>query len=304
MTNRQNASGERFLCVRLVVDAETLPDAAERQEAADHASGECFAAGAAGIEERSGAHGITLLIYASASVLNEVLAAGTATGARPEGEPQEVAPVDWSQTWKAGFEAIEVSDRLVVRPSFVAFEARSGQREIVIDPGQAFGTGGHASTGLVLEWVDALRAGFDAQTRVLDVGTGTGVLALSALALGAGSAVGFDLDPVAAIEARAWGERNGLAERFAVYAGGIEALAAEPFDLVLANLLRRELLAIAAEVARCTRPGGLVVLSGLLAEERDEVEAVMARLGLESRGERFVRDATGDHWMSLLMAAA
>ncbi len=86
MTNRQNASGERFLCVRLVVDAETLPDAAERQEAADHASGECFAAGAAGIEERSGAHGITLLIYASASVLSR----------RDAALAGEVPPPEWA----------------------------------------------------------------------------------------------------------------------------------------------------------------------------------------------------------------
>lgn len=304
MSGRKTRRGEPFSCLRVDVEARAVPDPAERQAAADWIGAECFGAGAAGVEERSSALAVSLFIYAADSVLEEVRTAAQAAGGVIAGPAEPVEDADWSQSWKVGLEAIEVSDRLVVRPSFVAFEPRAGQRELIIDPGQAFGTGGHASTSLVLEWVDVLSRDFTPQTRVLDVGTGTGVLALAALALGAGRAVGFDLDPLAAIEARAWAQENGLADRFEVFAGGIEALAAAPFDLVLANLLRRELLPIVSELARCTRSGGQIVLSGLLAAEGHKVEEVMAPFGFETRGDRTVEDATGDQWVSLLMLRA
>ncbi len=262
---------------------------------------ECWAAGAAGIEERSHADGLLLVIYAVHSVLPAVVFAATAAGGLAEGDPEPVADLDWSESWKEGLEAIEVSERLVVRPSFVDCRLAEGQREIVIDPGQAFGTGGHASTRLILEWLDVLSPEMDRGTRVLDVGTGTGVLALAAVALGAGRAVGFDLDPRAAIEAGVWARRNGYADRVAFFAGGIEALCTRPFELVVANLLRSELFPLIPAMSRCVAEHGRVVLSGLLAAEQERVEQAMADFRFKTMGVRFVRDTTGDHWVSLLM---
>jgi ribosomal protein L11 methyltransferase len=126
-------------------------------------------------------------------------------------------------------------------------------------------------------------------------------LAMAALALGAGRAVGFDLDPRAVIEARVWAEHNGFANRLSLFTGGIEALRADPFDLVLANLLRRELTPIVPALSECVIAQGRVVLSGLLAEEQERVEAIMATSGFETQGARFVQDSTGDRWLSLLM---
>ena len=267
---------EPFFCVHVRVEsAAATVEESERQDAADRVSAECWGAGAAGIEERSHAQGILLLIYAARSVLTAVTDAALQAGGRIDGEPQSVEDLDWSESWKQGLEAIVVSPKLVVRPSFVEQKLAEGQREIVIDPGQAFGTGGHASTLLILEWLDVLSPELRDDTRVLDVGTGTGVLAMAALALGAGRAVGFDLDPRAVIEARVWAQHNGYANRLSLFTGGIEALGAQRFDWVLANLLRRELLPLIPELSGCVGERGRVLLSGLLAEEQGRVEEAM-----------------------------
>jgi ribosomal protein L11 methyltransferase len=302
---------EPYFCVRfdVVVDfaalTEERPELATEElairEAAERITAECWDVGAEGIEERPGQEGLELFIYTPSSVLDEVVAAGLAAGASQRIAPEPIVDNNWSQAWKEGLTAIEISERLVVRPSFIEFDLAPGQKEIVIDPGQAFGTGGHASTLLILEWLDVLAPELTSDTRVLDVGTGTGVLAFAALVLGAGRAVGFDLDPQAVIEAKLWAGRNGLADRFTAFTGGIEALDTEPYDLVVANLLRRELLPIAEQVTDCIAPGGRVLLSGLLAEEQGRVEEAMSAYGVATLGARFVKDSTGDHWVSLLM---
>ncbi len=312
-----SSRAEDFFCVRFVVEIDSSTGAAGAAEeensalqtTADRIVAECWGAGAAGMEERSRSQDILLLIYAAHSCLQQVVFAATAAGGRIDGKPELVSERNWSEAWKQGLEAIEISERLVVRPSFVAFDLRPGQCEIVIDPGQAFGTGGHASTRLILEWLDVLSPDLSEQIRVLDVGTGTGVLAMAALALGAGRAVGFDLDSVAVIEAGKWAERNGFADRLSLFAGGIEALQAQPFDLVVANLLRSELFPIIPLLTGCIDEKGTVLLSGLLAQEQGRVEAAMAPFGFKTQGARFMRDdtrddSTGDHWVSLLMGRA
>ena len=303
-----SSKAEDFFCVRFVAEvAEVVDsDAANASEfpalqaKVDRIIAECWGAGAAGIEERSRSKDVLLLIYVARSKRSEVVCAAEEAGGRLDADPELIRECDWSEAWKQGLEAIEISDRLVVRPSFVAFELGPGQREIVIDPGQAFGTGGHASTRLLLEWLDVLSPDLGETTRVLDVGTGTGVLAMAVLALGAGRAVGFDLDPRAVSEAGRWSEQNGFADRLSLFAGGIEALSAPPFELVVANLLRSELFPIISQLSACTSEKGRVLLSGLLAEEQGRVEAAMAPFGFQTQGARLLRDNT-DHWVSLLM---
>jgi ribosomal protein L11 methyltransferase len=282
-------------------------DGPEVEQLCERINAQCWDAGAAGMEERSESGGLSLIIYTRKDAIDDVCEAlrremsGAGERRGEVGQPERVDDEDWSETWKHGLEPIEVSPRLVVRPSFEAFELGRGQQEIIIDPGQAFGTGGHESTLLALEWLDALADGFDARTRVLDVGTGTGVLAFAALRLGAGSAVGFDLDPIAVHEARIWAERNDLQTSFSAFAGGIEALQGRCFDLIVANLLRTELMPLIPDIAQRTTVGGEIVLSGLLTAERDSVarsfenEAVVLEDVLERR------DASGADWISLLL---
>jgi ribosomal protein L11 methyltransferase len=259
-------------------------------EAAERAAAEAYDAGAVGLEERDG--GATLVLYAPAAAAEAVRAALAASlGSEGSvGLPEPVEPADWTERWKAGIGPVEVSPRLVVRPSFSP-PAASGRAELVIDPGQAFGPGSHLSTRLALEWVVELAPRLPAAACVL---------ALAALRLGPARAVACDLDPVAAAATRANARRNALAERLETFVGSVHARRPVGFDLVLANLLRSELLPLVAAIAAQTAPGGRVVLSGLLEGERDALEPALAAAGLRSAGIRRGRDASGDVWIALL----
>ena len=213
---------------------------------------------------------------------------------------EAVAEEDWSERWREGLEAIEISPRLLVRPPFVAREPRPGQTAVVIEPGQAFGTGGHESTRLALALLDEVIAERAELDRMLDVGTGSGVLAIAGVRLGVGHAVGFDLDPLAAEAARENARANGASERTRVFTGGIEAIAAPPFPLVVANLLRREVLPILPEIGARVEPGGDAVFAGLLASDRSAFEEALGASGLAIRTERVLEDASGEGWLGLV----
>jgi ribosomal protein L11 methyltransferase len=267
-----------------------------------------FEAGAEGAEESEQDGRFRACIYAHSNRIEAVRAVVFEAAAKStEVESAQSLPdVDWSDAWKEGLEALRISKRLLVRPPFIDVVLEPGQREIVIDPGQAFGTGEHASTRLCLEWIDVLSeptdagGGFD---RVLDVGTGSGVLALAAVALGAKSAVGFDLDPVAIEAARTAARRNGLDEKVRFFAGPIEALGKpeERYPLVLANLLKREMLPIASALADRTDRSGRLVLAGLLEEDVEQVSARFLQEGLTEIGRRSREDSIGC-WVGLCLA--
>ena len=268
-------------------------------ERAEIAAAEAWEHGAEGVVVEPGDCALT--IYSSPECGAAIGRALCALEPRLEVSAVEpVEDVEWSEAWKQVLGPVEVSARLVVRPPFAAFEAAAGQRVIVIEPGQAFGTGAHHSTRLALECTD-LVCQVASPARVLDVGTGSGVLALAALALGAGRATAFDLDPLAGPATRSAAAHNGLLERLDVYIGPIEALAGDPFELVVANLLRRELLPIASEVGRRVAVSGHLVLAGLLAGDVPPVLAAFAPLGLRETARRERVDDDGESWVGLVL---
>jgi len=215
--------------------------------------------------------------------------------------PEPVPDEPWPETWRRGLEALVISDRLLVRPSFVSAPAGFVGTELVIEPGQAFGTGGHASTRVVLDLLVRLPPEAIAGRRVLDVGCGSGVLALAALALGAERAVAFDLDPLASEATREAARVNGSADRLLAFTGPLDALAGAPFDLVLANLLRRELEPLLDGLVARLRAGGRLLLGGLLAREGDAIEARLAAAGLVAEARREIPDADAERWLGLVL---
>jgi ribosomal protein L11 methyltransferase len=271
-------------------------------EAAERLSAEAWAAGAAGIEERAAADGVELLIYALAGDAEAVRAAvAEAAGEGAVAAAERVSESDWSERWKQSLEATLVSPRLLVRPPCVERAPAPGQVELVIEPGQAFGTGAHESTRLALEWIDALAPELPQGCRVLDVGTGTGVLALAAIRLAGAQAVALDLDPLAAPAARQNAQANGLAAGLQLFTGPLDALGDVAFDLVVANLFKSELLPLTRGIAAHTATGGRAVFSGLRARDADEVLPALTAAGFAPVGAREAVEADGDRWTALLM---
>jgi ribosomal protein L11 methyltransferase len=285
------SSASAWVEVRVHVDAAS----------AEAVGAEVWGAGASGLEEREEGGRVLLIVYAPASRAREVERAAAAAGALAVEPARPVVERDWAESWKQGLAPVVVSERIVVRPPFAARALAEGQSEVVIEPRQAFGTGTHASTRLALELVDRVLQG-GAVARVLDVGCGSGVLALVALRLGAERAVACDLDRAAADEARSNALRNELGGRLAVFAGSTAALGEVRFDLVVANLLRSEMVPLLDDLAARTRPGGALVLSGLLAPEGPGLVAALEARGVALRATREQSDALGDAWLALLMA--
>lgn len=201
----------------------------------------------------------------------------------------------WADAWREWFSPVRAGKRLVVHPPWRAPEA-AGLVAVEIEPGMAFGTGGHATTLLALA---ALERCVDAgAAEVLDVGTGSGVLAVAAVRLGARRAVAIDNDPEALAAARGNVARNSVTGRAEVQ----EAWPDGQFDLVVANIVSPTLLALRPRLVAAVRPGGSLVLSGVLVEEAEQVQAAFEA---EASGLRVTArdrcDADAD-WVALTLA--
>jgi ribosomal protein L11 methyltransferase len=191
--------------------------------------------------------------------------ASEATGCLPLAhEFRRVPDEDWVARSRSAFGPIRVSPRLWIVPSWHT-PPEPNAINLLLDPGLAFGTGGHASTRLCLRWLEGHIAGGET---VLDYGCGSGILAIAALKLGAARAVGVDIDPDAVAAAAANARRNGVAGEFAE-SGSPLALSA---DVVVANILASPLRVLAPIIAERCRRGGRVALSGILGEQAADVE--------------------------------
>lgn len=182
---------------------------------------------------------------------------------------EAVAEQNWVQLTQSQFDPIRVSERLWIVPSWHE-SPDPAAINLILDPGMAFGTGSHPTTRLCLEWLERHVA---AGCSVLDYGCGSGILAIAAARLGAGSVAGVDIDPQAVEAARANAERNGVA---ALFADSAEPVAGE-YDVVVANILSNPLRVLAPAICAHVRPGGRLALSGILREQVDEIIAIYAQ---------------------------
>jgi ribosomal protein L11 methyltransferase len=232
----------------------------------------------------------------AAAEASEALGHLQAFGLRPIGEltARVVHEADWAEAWKAYFPVMRVGRRLVIRPTWRRHRALPGDIVLALDPGMAFGTGLHPTTRLCLAALERLDdRGRVAAARVLDVGCGSGILAIAAAKLGAARVVGVDTDPIAIEATIANAARNRLARTIKVHHSSLPS-GAGPFDVVLANLIAGLLVPLAPLLREELRPGGTLLASGVFVDREGEVAAAFEAAGLESVD----RTAEGE-WVAL-----
>jgi ribosomal protein L11 methyltransferase len=214
-------------------------------------------------------------------------------------EVRQAAEEDWAEAWKVHFKPMKVTERLVIRPPWEDYEPGPGELVVIIYPGMAFGTGRHPTTLLCLEaleqvWGDLAQLGAPGAWQVLDVGTGTGILALAAARLG-GKVLAIDVDPEAVAAALENVRLNALEDLILVEGTPLPTLR-QQFALILANLTAADLEHWAESLAGRTLPGGALIVSGFLTQDRPAVAARFARYGLAEAGH-----LTQDEWSALIL---
>ncbi len=226
-----------------------------------------------------------------------------AFGLREIGElqTQVVHESDWAGAWKRHVRVLRIARRIVIRPTWRRHRRRPGDVVIAMDPGMAFGTGLHPTTRLCLagieRWSDegilARGVARNGNARLLDVGCGSGILAIAAGLLGAGELVGVDTDPIAIEATLSNARRNRVARRLRARRGSLPT-GDGPFDVATANLIASLLVALAGDLAAELRPGGRLLASGIFVDREADVRAAFEAIGLRV----LRRDAEGD-WVML-----
>ena len=213
-----------------------------------------------------------------AETLALIAARMEAAGLDYTAEMEKVEQEDWQNGWRKYYHPMEIGRRLAVVPSWQEYE--TDRVKLVLDPGLAFGTGGHETTSLCLEALDQLVKGGE---RVLDIGTGSGILAIAALKLGAAEAEGVDIDPVAVRTAGENAALNGVADRLTVLVGDLSDKASGKYQIITANIVANAILSLAPAVPGLMAEGGVFIASGIIDTRKDEVLAGLRAAGLTVR---------------------
>jgi ribosomal protein L11 methyltransferase len=202
---------------------------------------------------------------------------------------------DWANAWKSHFKVHQIGESVVIRPPWQEYEPVGDQVVVELDPGMAFGTGLHPSTKMSILGVEQVVQAGDS---VFDVGTGSGILAIAAIKLGASHADCVDVESVAVRATRENADRNGVGDKIAVELGS--AGPGEPFqgqyDVVLANIIARILIDLSKALVSQTRPGGSLVLAGIIQQREAEVVEAFA-----AEGASIVTRRQIDDWVSLVL---
>ena len=198
----------------------------------------------------------------------------------------EMAETDWEESWKDNYPAVEVSDRLVVLPCWLAEEDHGGRLPVILDPGLTFGTGAHPSTQMVMR---AMERFVKPGSHCLDLGSGSGILSITALRLGAESAIGVDIDPKAEGIARENAAYNGFsAPEFTALTGDVTAdkrlmaqLKENRYDVVLVNIVADVIIHLAPVLPAFLTDESVLICSGILDVRLEDVTAALESAGLK-----------------------
>ena len=182
---------------------------------------------------------------------------------------------DWQNGWRKYYHPMDIGKRLAIVPSWQEYD--TDRVKLILDPGLAFGTGGHETTNLCLEVLDERVKGGE---RVLDIGTGSGILAIAALKLGAAVAEGVDIDPVAVRTAGENAALNGVADKLTVLVGDLSDKASGKYDIITANIVANAIMSLAPAVPGLMADDAVFIASGIIDSRKDEVITALEAAGL------------------------
>jgi len=200
---------------------------------------------------------------------------------------------NWNELWEKGREVIRVSDKFVIKPTFKEYAAQPGEIVLTIDPKMSFGTGEHQSTKLSIKLLEKyVRPGI----RLLDVGSGTGILSIAAIKLAAAEAVAADNDERCYENCKENCELNSVTGKVKMVKGEISELKENNFDLIIANIQKDVLLDITNQIIVKLKPKGIAILSGLLIKDKKDIEEHYAKAGFE-----IVESESMDEWIAVVL---
>ncbi len=208
-------------------------------------------------------------------------------------ECETVDDADWNENWKKYFKAFEVGERLAVCPSWEVYENRENRTVLKLDPGAAFGTGSHATTSLCLEILEGL---VNADTTVLDIGTGSGILAIAARLLGAKSAVGVDIDAQSVKTAKENAKINGVSDGTELIVGDLAEKVSGKYDVICANIVADVVIRLFDNVGDFMTGQTALIVSGII----DLRAADLERAAVE-KGFRIVEKRTREEWNAYIL---
>jgi ribosomal protein L11 methyltransferase len=199
---------------------------------------------------------------------------------------------NWNEEWEKTINIIKVSGKIVIKPTFREYQKSGDEIVITIDPKMSFGTGEHQTTKLVLTLLEKY---VSAGQRMLDVGSGTGVLAIAALKLGASSAIAVDNDEWCFDNAKENAQLNNVSGTLDVRTGVIDDVKETGFDLITANIQKNILIEICEAIKQKVKPGGYIILSGLLDIDEEDINKHYSNAGL-----KFIEKSRMDEWISMV----
>ncbi len=192
-------------------------------------------------------------------------------------ETAEVNEEDWSTAWKKYYHPTKIGEKLVVVPCWEEYSPAPGEVIVTLDPGMAFGTGTHETTRLCMRLLEGC---VTPETAMLDVGTGSGILAITALLLGAKSAIGVDIDELAVKVAGENADLNGIGGQVQFLCGDLTEKVSGTFDVICANIVADVIIRLSKDVTRFMHPGSVLLCSGIIEERCEEVKSALQEAGL------------------------